>query len=158
MEGRLLTRNTALPIAFKNIIARYLKMKSNKQRRAELKQRRFKRRESARTNPLGLGLKHGNALAADHSKLTHICAFNTLPQHYTDKPFICRDCGKSEVWSAKSQKWWYEEAQGHIDSTAVRCRACRDLRKKQKHEQQAHMQRVACRAPHPHAAFFNKKF
>lgn len=158
MEGRLLTRTTVSPIAFKIIIARYSKMKSNKQRRAELKQRRFKRREKARTNPLGLGLILGNALAADHSKLTHVCALNTLPRHYTDKPFICRDCGKSEVWSAKSQKWWYEEAQGHIDSTAVRCRACRDLRKKQKQEQQAHMQKVTCRTPHPHVAFFNKKY
>lgn len=42
-----------------------------------------------------------------------------------DKPFICRDCGLSQVWIASQQKWWYEVAKGNINSTAVRCRSCR---------------------------------
>ena len=44
---------------------------------------------------------------------------------YSDRPFRCRDCGKSEIWTARQQKWWYEVAKGYVYSTAVRCRACR---------------------------------
>ncbi|WP_370515682.1 zinc-ribbon domain containing protein [Kangiella sp. HZ709] len=29
------------------------------------------------------------------------------------------------MWKAEQQKWWYEEAKGHTDSTAVQCRDCR---------------------------------
>jgi predicted RNA-binding Zn-ribbon protein involved in translation (DUF1610 family) len=45
---------------------------------------------------------------------------------YEDMPFVCVDCGKDEIWTAKQQKWWYEVAKGNIQSTAVRCRACRN--------------------------------
>ena len=44
---------------------------------------------------------------------------------YSDRPFRCRDCRKSEIWTARQQKWWYEVAKGYVYSTAVRCRACR---------------------------------
>ena len=40
-------------------------------------------------------------------------------------PFVCKDCGSHELWTAKQQKWWYEIAKGDIDSIAVRCRSCR---------------------------------
>ncbi|HUY87558.1 MAG TPA: zinc-ribbon domain-containing protein [Pirellulales bacterium] len=45
--------------------------------------------------------------------------------YYEDLPFVCEDCGKAEVWTARQQKWWYEVAKGSIYSTAKRCRACR---------------------------------
>lgn len=45
--------------------------------------------------------------------------------YYWDKPFTCRDCGVAEVWTARQQKWWYEQAKGGILTTAIRCRACR---------------------------------
>jgi hypothetical protein len=48
---------------------------------------------------------------------------------YTDREFRCADCGRPEVWTAEQQKWWYEVARGPIDSTAVRCRACREARR-----------------------------
>src|SRR3569623_1582203 len=48
---------------------------------------------------------------------------------YQDEPFVCADCGKSEVWTAKQQKWWYEVAKGSIYSTAKRCRECRKRRR-----------------------------
>lgn len=71
------------------------------------------------------------AVRADHDKLMHINTYGELPGFYIDKPFICRDCGIEQIWTAKQQQWWYEEAKGHIDSFAVKCRECR-----QKHKQQ----------------------
>lgn len=38
-------------------------------------------------------------------------------------------CGKEEIWKAADQKWYYEEAKGHIDARAVRCHDCRVTRK-----------------------------
>jgi hypothetical protein len=45
--------------------------------------------------------------------------------YYVDRPFVCKDCGKSEVWTATQQKWWYETAKGDVWTIAVRCRPCR---------------------------------
>jgi len=39
------------------------------------------------------------------------------------------DCGKSEVWTAEKQKWYYEEAKGYIWAVAIRCYSCRKKRK-----------------------------
>lgn len=72
---------------------------------------------------------HPSALPADHSKLDHINTYGWLPEFYIDKPFLCRDCGKEEIWKAADQKWYYEEAKAHMDATAVRCHACRMARK-----------------------------
>ena len=72
---------------------------------------------------------HPSAITADHSKLDHINTYGPLPEFYIDKPFKCRACGKVEIWKAKSQKWYYEEAKGHIDSTAVECHDCRKSKK-----------------------------
>ena len=47
------------------------------------------------------------------------------PVFYQDRRFTCADCGRAEVWTAEQQHWWYEIAKGPIQSTAVRCRACR---------------------------------
>ncbi len=69
------------------------------------------------------------AIWADHDKLDHINTYGELPPYYLDKPFACRDCGVEQIWTAKQQQWWHEEAKGHIDSFAVRCRACRRAQK-----------------------------
>jgi hypothetical protein len=45
--------------------------------------------------------------------------------YYVDRPFKCKDCAKSEVWTATQQKWWYESAKGDVWTVAVRCRPCR---------------------------------
>jgi len=72
---------------------------------------------------------HPSAVPADPAKLQHINTYGALPEHYIDKPFKCRDCGKEEIWRAADQKWYFEQAKGHIDALAVRCHACRKLRK-----------------------------
>lgn len=134
-------------------------MKSNKQRRKEIRERRRKKAvmmaaidtydpESIRP-PVG-------AVEADHAQLEHINTYGCLPLFYVDKPFICRDCGAEEIWTAKQQKWWYEMAKGHIDSTAIRCRKCRDKIKHEKDIQRQHMEKVAKIAPHPNEQFFRK--
>jgi len=73
--------------------------------------------------------RHPSAVAADQSKLSHINTYRTLPEFYLDQPFTCRKCGKREIWKAGDQKWYYEEAKGHIDARAVECHDCRTARK-----------------------------
>ena len=107
-------------------------MKSGKQRRTEIKQRRLDRARAMsaldchRTPPeLPIG-----AVLADASALLHNNTYWPLPMYYVDRPFDCRDCGVAEVWTAKQQKWWYEIAKGSIGSTAVRCLSCRAVERR----------------------------
>ena len=73
---------------------------------------------------------HPSAFPADQSKLDHINTYGALPEYYIDQPFICRSCGKREIWHARDQKWYCEEAKGHIDAIAVECHHCRKANKK----------------------------
>ena len=137
-----------------------LPMKSNKQRRKEIKDRRRKKAQTMVAidtyNPDSVRPPVG-AIEADHSQLDHINTYGFLPLFYIDKPFTCRDCGSEEIWTAKQQKWWYEIAKGHIDSTAVRCRKCRDKIKHEKDLQKQHMVEMAKIEPHPNEKFFKNK-
>lgn len=72
---------------------------------------------------------HPSAVPADHKKLSHINTYGGLPKFYLDQPLACRKCGKREIWKAKDQKWYYEEAKGHIDAKAVECHTCRKAKK-----------------------------
>jgi hypothetical protein len=76
--------------------------------------------------------QHPSAVAADRSRLNHINTYGEFPRFYIDKVFTCRECGKKEIWKAASQKWYYEQAKGHIDATAVACHDCRKTRKRQR--------------------------
>lgn len=69
--------------------------------------------------------QHPSAIPADHGKLGHVNTYGPLPDFYIDRPFICRRCGKSEIWKARDRKWYYEEEKGHIDAVAVECHECR---------------------------------
>jgi len=69
--------------------------------------------------------RHPSAVAADHTRLDHINTYGSLPDFYIDRPFRCRQCGKWEIWKAHAQKWYYEDAKGHIDAVAVKCHDCR---------------------------------
>jgi hypothetical protein len=73
--------------------------------------------------------EHPSAIAADPGKLDHINTYGSLPEFYLDAPFVCRICGKREIWRARDQKWYYEEAKGHIDAIAVECHSCRKAKK-----------------------------
>ena len=114
-------------------------IKSNKQRREEIKAKRLRRakklaavdRRQAVDRPAG-------SVLADHAALAHNNTYGCLPLFYVDRAFTCKDCGKEELWTAKQQKWWYEIAKGHIDAIAVRCRSCR----KRQRERKAQAQRM----------------
>ena len=77
---------------------------------------------------------HPSAVPADRSKLSHINTYGSLPEFYLDRPFTCRRCGKTEIWKARDQKWYYEDAKGHIDARAVECHECRKVKQKTKDE------------------------
>ena len=72
------------------------------------------------------------SVMADHSQLAHNNTYDLLPIFYVDNLVVCSDCGTEEVWPAEQQKWWYEVAKGNINSTAIRCRACRKKEKERK--------------------------
>ena len=69
------------------------------------------------------------AVAADQALLSHINTYGDIPEFYVDYPFSCRICGKNETWTATQQKWYYEDAKGHIWAVAVHCHDCRKARK-----------------------------
>lgn len=73
---------------------------------------------------------HPSAIQSDTRKLGHINTYGSLPEYYIDQVFTCRQCAKREIWKARDQKWFYEEAKGHIDAQAVECHDCR-VQKKQ---------------------------
>lgn len=61
------------------------------------------------------------------------------PLYYDDVKFICRDCGVESVWTADQQRLWYEQWGGAVQSTAVRCRGCRQNLRREKLTQRRHM-------------------
>jgi hypothetical protein len=112
-------------------------MKSGRQRRAEIQERRRRLArigERVSVEPWRDPVPRG-ALPADLAKLTHDGTYGPRPRFYVAKPFACVDCGKDEVWTAADQKWWYEEAQGKIASRANRCGDCRRKRRLRRSEE-----------------------
>lgn len=130
-------------------------MKSGKQRRAEIKKSRLERiaKRDGKVDPFE-GPIPDWAIPVNPAEVVYRTAIITLPLFYVDKEFICKDCGESEIWTARQQKWWYEIAKGNFESTAVRCRACRNKIKAEKEEQRKHMEDMANKKPHPNEAFF----
>jgi hypothetical protein len=110
-------------------------MKSNKQRRAEIRAQRLERAarieaQMRKPNQLRASLRSPGFEPADVGVLElHNNTVGPLPTYYVDRAFICRDCGAEEVWTAKQQKWWHEVVHGSIDSCAVHCLACRRARR-----------------------------
>ncbi len=112
--------------------------KSDKQRRAEIKQKRLERASRLQSDLRSPDVRwaehgttrHAGVVPADRTLLArHNNTCGQLPEHYVDAAFTCRDCGEEQVWTAKQQKWWYETALGPIDSRAVRCLPCRRARR-----------------------------
>ncbi|BCE01991.1 zinc-ribbon domain containing protein [Marinicellulosiphila megalodicopiae] len=134
-------------------------MKSGKQRKSEIKSKRKKN-----DLPLELLLKgktydeakliSGSIIWADQSELKHNITEGKLPEYYFDQDFVCIECSAKSIWTAKSQKWWYESAKGSIWSKASRCPKCRAIRKLEKETQKAHMDKMAKVTPHPNEKFF----
>lgn len=100
-------------------------MKSNKQRRIEIKLRRARKAlQAARETRRGL-IERGRLVVADPSKVNLGNSYAMPPSMYRDEAFLCRDCGEEQVWTAKQQQWWFEEVGALYWRKAVRCRPCR---------------------------------
>ena len=69
--------------------------------------------------------KARDRLPVDASKLNMGNSYSSAPEYYYDIEFDCQDCGAHQIWTARQQKWWYEEAGGYFFAGAVRCRDCR---------------------------------
>ena len=101
-------------------------MKSNKQRRIEIKQRRWKRIEAMRQSAPA-PVPPAGAIAANMERLAWLnsgtCWWH--PGYYVDIAYRCSDCGAACTWTAQSQKWWYEDVQGSLHAGVSRCTTCR---------------------------------
>lgn len=102
-------------------------MKSGKQRGAELTaKRQAKRMEAERAAELARRTAGETvdraALAPDGSYSVPVYVERG---YYVDVPFVCRECGAPQTWTASQQKWWYEVAKGGVWTTARLCRPCR---------------------------------
>ncbi|HYG33937.1 MAG TPA: zinc-ribbon domain containing protein [Clostridia bacterium] len=84
----------------------------------------------------------GHRIKADLSKQAPNNSYSPK-LYYEDRKFTCRDCGAECVWTAEQQRLWYEEWGGPVQSTAVRCRACRERVRREKMEQKKHMREMA---------------
>jgi hypothetical protein len=86
--------------------------------------------------------RDGRRIKADLSKQAPNNSYSP-PLHYGDKSFTCRDFGAACVWTAEQQKLWYEDWGGPVQSTAIRCRTCRQRLRLQKLKQKEHMRAMA---------------
>ena len=112
-------------------------MKSNKQRRAELKARHEARAAKAEAKVRALKVREGVGVNVDN-----LAPHNSYGRpdfvrrgYYIDKNFTCKACRVEQVWTARQQKWWYEVAKGGVLTDARLCRACR--RKAREHRAEA---------------------
>ena len=70
------------------------------------------------------------AVRGDISRQSFCC---DVPHYwYEDSERTCVQCDRAFIFSAREQKYWYETLQFNIASTAIRCPACRSLRRSQR--------------------------
>lgn len=122
-------------------------MKSNKQRRTEILE---KRRARASTTPkLSGGELHrkvtDGTAPCNPESLAPSNSYGTPAfvqrGYYMDVLFKCQDCAKEEIWRATQQKWWYEIARGNVETRATRCNACRRIeRERRKEARRVHLE------------------
>jgi hypothetical protein len=121
-------------------------MKSNKQRRREIKADRQKRTAKLAIRKKKEAVSLYPARVPVNPELLKPDNSYGVPDFldrgfYLDTPFRCKDCDKEEIWTATQQKWWYEVAKGYVYSTAVRCRPCRRRERIRKQEaRETHLQ------------------
>ena len=108
-------------------------MKSNKQRRAEIRAHRLARAARLEAELRGAdprffpAMRTPGVVPADAALLARLNPWwmGTIPSFYLDQTFNCNRCGETSVWTARQQKWWYEDVHGRLDSRAVLCLVCR---------------------------------
>jgi hypothetical protein len=112
-------------------------MKSNKQRRVEIKARRSKQTEKRKLAAIEPSpwLMH-DRLPVNLARFARGPNFANrdfvVRGYYAPVPFTCEDCGIAQVWTAAQQKWWYESVGASLYTTARRCRPCRARAREEK--------------------------
>ncbi|QQL43901.1 zinc-ribbon domain containing protein [Sulfuriroseicoccus oceanibius] len=101
---------------------------------ARKKREKAERREEKRRREVEGLLREGKLLPVDDRKVVSRSVLPRIPEYYRDVEFVCRDCGKDEVWTARRQKVYYEELGGEIEGRPVRCALCRKLERERKAE------------------------
>ena len=109
-------------------------MKSNRQRRTEIRKKRLKSAERIAKDHEKYMVESGRWQLVEVSKLNLGNPYPLPHKYYKNIEFDCVDCGNEEVWTAAQQKWWYEEAKGDYFTTAIRCRECRKKERERKEE------------------------
>lgn len=108
-------------------------MQSGKQKRAAIMAKRQARREAA-TRIAPVAARPKRARPVDRAQLaphdSYWAPAFVERGYYADLAFTCHDCGAHQVWTAEQQQWWYETAKGYVYSTAIRCLACRQARRR----------------------------
>ena len=123
----------------------YGSMKSGRERRVEVKQRRSGKKAAVQASEARAAARSAEkARAARLRGQVLVNPANLRPtnsydipdfvqrEFYVDRTFKCKDCGISQVWTATQQKWWYESAKGDVWTVAVRCRPCRRRERERK--------------------------
>ena len=133
-------------------------MKSNKQRRAELRLRRTKRakKQAIAAARDARGLREARVTGGGEAPCNpallapyNSCGYPPFVArgYYVDLEFRCVDCESQEIWRATQQKWWYEVAKGDARTGARRCRTCRRAERERKGEaRRIHLEGVARKA------------
>lgn len=62
---------------------------------------------------------------------------------YWDRQKICRDCHTDFIFSAREQRYWYEELKFWVQSDAIHCLSCRRARREKKALQRQLQQQLA---------------
>lgn len=110
-------------------------MKSAKQKHDKSKTKKEKRAKKLAQQHIAMPTPRSvGSVAANPTAMAPSNSYSPPPLFYVDRAFTCRDCRKNEVWAATQQKWWCEVAKGDLNSTAVRCRACRRKEQQRKAE------------------------
>ncbi|MCK6516718.1 zinc-ribbon domain-containing protein [Myxococcota bacterium] len=99
--------------------------KSGKKRRAELLERR---REKKLPKPPEAPSPPPDSAPVDASQLKPFNSYGApvwlSRGYYEDIEFRCRDCHQEHTWTARAQKWYFEQAKGVVWGQASRCRDC----------------------------------
>ena len=115
-------------------------MKSNKQRRTEIVEKRRLRAATALKLKGGEPRREviGGTAPCNPESLAPSNSYGRPAfverGYYMDVLFKCGDCGKEEIWRATQQKWWYEVAKGNVETRAKRCNSCRRIERERRNE------------------------
>lgn len=132
-------------------------MASNKQKRANLKLTRRIKADKREKGFSELTKPNAPRVAPPGQALVNVAALAPYKSYgvpefvqrgtYRDRRFVCMDCGDEQTWTATQQKWWYEIARGHVETSATRCRPCRQKERVRKEEaRRVHEEGLAAKA------------